>query len=283
MARRAAAGLAAAAFALAGCGGGGPAFDGDPFDTLVAATAETLQLPLAYELTFDIDLDRVAELARASGDPDAAAGMAMFGSGEVRTVTTVLLSADAAEARVEVDGNEFAALRMDDGELPMVRLQTDALGSSLPMLSFARGMAPELFTGEWVELTGDTPIEFGDIEEGLAEARAEMAEVDRQEAEADTDFTHVEDDEDGWRFRITAAEGADDDVPDEAAFDVWVQDDVINRLRMDFSPFLAMEVPELEGEDLDDLLVFDVRRSSDTLSSRPTPESSYDVNQLGGF
>lgn len=264
---------------LVACGGGG--FDGDPYDTVVDAASNSLELPLAVDVDVQVDADRLAELMRMTGDADAAAGFAMLGGGPMDLAVELTVAENGLHASLAHDGETIGAFHLEDGQPPLVRIADEA-SRALPMLSFARGFAPELFTGAWVELQGAPPLALTDLEAELAAVRSDMAASPRAEVESQFRIVHVEDDRDGWRFEVTPGPDVTD-VPDGIGFDVWVDDDQLSRVLLDVGPFAAMDEPQLSTEDLTGVAVVDVTRASRNLPPRPVAESTADLDRIGGF
>jgi hypothetical protein len=270
-------------------------FTGDPYETVLEATEDALALPVAADVHVDLDLRRLGELARSGGTgTDLALGLLR---GQLELDGRVLLTSETALVELRSAEGEVGALRFDDGQVPLVRLDPDAL-PRLPFVGVAQATAPGILGGEWVELRAAGPLapDLAALEGQLADLRARVASTDADELRAETTVAHVGEDDDGWRFRVLpgvpAEVGEDqlDDVEvddgdgelgdDRRAIDVWVDDDQLARVRVDAGPFLAAEVAGFALRGGEGAAVLDLRRTEATVPPRPEPADVFDLDAL---
>lgn len=277
-------------------------FNADPYDTVLDAAEATLGLPIAADATIDVDLSEVANLA-GTGGLGAALGIGLL-RGELRLTGHLAVDADTSLVALRSADGDVGGVRLDRGEVPMVRLDPDAL-PSLPFMGFARAAAPGLFGGAWVELRAASGI-FPDaqwLSEAIVEWRDEVAALDRDRVREEVLITHVGREADGERFRVapvdpdaddpadgtggaggSQARDANDDGDDEVAtgpgFDVWVADGRISRLRIDLVSRWSTELFGLAIRGREGMLVVDLRHAEPDVPERPTPSSVFDLDRI---
>jgi hypothetical protein len=269
-------------------------FTGDPYATVLDATEDALVLPVAADVRAELDLRRLGELARGDGTGTALAlGLLR---GELDLDGRVVLTADTALVELRSADGDVGALRFDDGQVPLARLDPDAL-PRLPFVGSVRAAAPGLVGGGWVELraAGRLAPDLAAIEGQLADLRTRVAATDADELRLDTTVVHVGEDDDGWRFRVlpgvpaVIGEEEFDDVEvadgggpgqDGRALDVWVDEDRLTRVRVDAGPFLAAEVAGFTLRGGDGAAVLDLRRTEATVPPRPEPTEVFDLDAL---
>ena len=279
----------------------------DPYEALRVAAVAALDPPVAADVELDLDLGRLGEVSRST-DPDLSFALGLL-AGSLVLDGRVTVGTDAALLELAGrDGVDVLGLRLDDGAAPLVRVDPDGLPIPVPTTLLRRAL-PGL-TGDWVAVPGGSRLapDLARPTAALADIRAALVAADRDEVAARVTLTHVGDDEDGARFRVTSAEtGGDGALPvpedgpvapvptddgsggaapealDAPGADVWLLDGRITRVRLDVLPFLRTDVGSFRLRGGDGGLLVDLRPVTADLPPRPEPSGVLDPTVLERF
>ena len=253
---------------------------GDPYDTVLDAAADSLDTPLAAEVTADVDLGSLGELAPA-GDGGAALGLGLL-SGRVSLTGTVTLAEETTLLELTGRSGGIASLRFDDGQAPVARLDADLVGE-LPGGRLLGSAVPGVFGDGWVALgTSDRFLPApAAVTARVERLRAELAAADRDTVRETWTITRAGRDEDGERFlAVPNPDRGEEPAPDAAGIDVWVDDGRISRVQLDALPFLRTELFGVSLQGGDGGLELDLRPTSAEVPPRPEPTGLVDTDAL---
>lgn len=253
---------------------------GDPYAQVLEAGAGALDRPVATEVTAEIDLGRLGELAPADGGGGFGLGLL---SGRVTLRGHVVFDDDVAllELRGPRSGG-VGSIRLDAGEPALARLDADLVGE-LPGGRLLRTVLPGVLGDGWVTLSGAERLlpAPSTVTAQLDELRAALATADRDAFSDGWEVTRVGRDDDGQQLRVARRPEPGEPAGTEAAhLDVWVDGDRLTRVELDALPFLRAEVAGVALRGGDGGLLLTLRPTEVTVPPRPEPTGLLDAEAL---
>lgn len=250
---------------------------GDPYDAVLGAAARSLEGGVAAEVSAEVDLSRLGELAAAEDGAGASLGLGLL-SGRVTFDGLVAVDEEVALIRLQGRDGGLASVRLDQDRPPLLRLDADLVGG-LPGGRLLAGVLPGVFGQGWVEIGAGAGLvpQAAVFDDRVDRLRDRLRTADRADVRERWSITRVGSDADGDRFRVVPGEDPDADDP---GIDVWVRGDQVTRLRLDALPFLRAELFGVRVQGGDGGLLLDLRPVELDLGPRPQPGGVADLDAL---